>query len=188
MAVEAVPHTAWLARYNLYLNNVTEVPCNMLSRGGGPGATRGVACVLNNAVTRSGGGSVSISFSLNKTQSASLGAGAESQGNAVEVPTVTPQQLVAYRHMDGRNLPVLLFKMDCEGCEFEALPAMGSIFADRRKIRSFAGEVHMSVAYGETKPTFAAKRSKQETEDLLAQLRTRGCIIPAKGKTSGINC
>ena len=190
VAVEAVPHTAWLVRYNLMLNNIIDVPCESLGSTGGTGATRNSVCVLNRAVTRNGGGGVPISFSLNRTQSATVGAEA-AQGMATVVPMVSCNELLQYRH-DKLNpsslLPVLLFKMDCEGCEFEVIPSMGSVFADRNVIHKFAGEIHMSVAYGNNKPTFAPKRSKTETEALLSQLASRGCEAPKKNKNPAIHC
>ena len=59
VAVEAVPHLAWLVRYNLLLNNITEVACDALA---GHVSTSAAVCVLNRAVTADGKGRVRISY------------------------------------------------------------------------------------------------------------------------------
>jgi hypothetical protein len=43
------------------------------------------------------------------------------------------------------NRPVTLLKVDCEGCEYEALTSIRSLLEDRSKVQFLAGEIHRSL-------------------------------------------
>jgi FkbM family methyltransferase len=49
----------------------------------------------------------------------------------VQVPRLGLQEIV-----DGQNVAML--KMDCEGCEFEAVAGAAALFTDKSRIRSSA--------------------------------------------------
>jgi len=194
IAVEAMPHLAWLVRYNLFLNGIDEVACDALSSYKRP---RSAACVLNRAVDKEGGNHVRMSLRVNDSQLATVSNKQTVAGRIYSsVPTISLAQLLEYRlgadpacgflrRRIGLCLPkpalqVSLLKVDCEGCEFEAIPALGNAFQNRTLIPRFAGEVHHSIAFGSTMGSQHDKASEGATRALFAALSARGCSTTLK--------
>ena len=183
VAIEAVPHNVWFIRYNLFLNGIPEVPCNSIGKGA-PGV-----CVLNRAVVHPDvglayNGDVDIAFSLSNTQNAALANPSYARNAALANPSYTPARTVKVRAMSALDfvipsLPILLLKVDCEGCEFDLVPSLGERFLNRSLIQSFAAELHLSlvpVPAGSVQPqTMAKLRTTTEAEALFHALRRRGC-------------
>ena len=183
VAIEAVPHNVWFIRYNLFLNKIPEIPCNSIGKGP-PGV-----CVLNRAVVHHNvglayNGDVDIAFSLSNTQNAALANPSYAQNAALANPNYDPVRTVKVRAVSALDfvipsLPILLLKVDCEGCEFDLVPSLGERFFDRSLIQNFAAELHLSlvpVPAGTVQPeTMAKLRTSAEAEALFSALRRRGC-------------
>ena len=183
VAIEAVPHLAWLVRYNLWLNNVTEASsCEDLLRS----TTPRTACVLNRAISTAGRRHVSVSFNVSESQNAVVTGGSKSgDQSSLRVQAASIDEVLHL--VDGTRLPILLLKMDCEGCEFDALPSLGARFADNATIRAFAGEIHQTLLvdrkwlkqHHKSFDTVAPQRTDAEKSALRAALRLRGCETTA---------
>merc|ERR1719160_359427 len=75
-----------------------------------------------------------------------------------------------------KAFPVRLLKMDCEGCEFEAIPAMSGFLDDKTKVEQFTAEIHYQVMNRTLDAVRAAARPSKEALDATKEmLRKRGC-------------
>ena len=77
---------------------------------------------------------------------------------------------------------VQILKIDCEGCEFAAVPAMEDLVLDREKVLSLQGEWHLSLL-NPGEQTYAAKPSTIIAEKTKEILIKRGCNVEWR-----INC
>ena len=86
------------------------------------------------------------------------------------------------------RLPIKLLKIDCEGCEFDVIPAMGhDLFCDRSQVFAVRGELHVSLlppprrggggAGAVTTTTIAARPAPDAVRATLDLLRLRGCSV-----------
>jgi len=178
IAFEPVPTTYFFLRLNLWLNNVTELEENEL--GGGSSAKPGVLAL--NRATTSDGRQVEIAYSDSSSENAGIAGNNQSAATAeatkgwstAVIPSVVIQEFLSRHAIDH----VKLFKIDCEGCEFEVVPAMGELFTNKSRVERIVGEVHQSLKDpGET--VLVARPSPDKirmTDDLLAK---RGCVVGA---------
>ena len=176
-------HSLSSVRYNLWLNNVTEASsCEDLLRS----STPRTACVLNRAISTAGRRHVSVSFNVSESQNAVVTGGSKSDDqSSLRVQAASIDDVLHL--VDGTRLPILLLKMDCEGCEFDALPSLGARFADNATIRAFAGEIHQTLLvdrkwlkqHHKSFDTVAPQRTDDEKSALRTALRLRGCETTA---------
>lgn len=172
VAVEAVPHIAWMIKYNLLLNNISRLSLHEIKTSNKPGVH-----VWNRAmVSDSQFNVVNISFSSTKSQNAAVSYPGFNAWNSFPVRTIHPSDLLSFPK------PIKLLKVDCEGCEFDLVPGLGDAFFNRKQIERFAAELHLSlvpVSSGPQPQTVARIRTSAETKLLFDALTKRGCSTAA---------
>jgi len=168
IAVEPSPHTYFYLVLNLWLNKVPKLSENDLGKYEKAGVV-----ALNAAVTKDGR-SVEIKWSDSNSQNAAVGTTeAKTNGwSSANVPSIQLTKFLANHNLDA----VELLKIDCEGCEFEVIPSMKAVFADKAKIKRVTGEIHQSLKNPKA-GTEARKATPDEIKFTDAALADRGCKI-----------
>ena len=167
VAVEPTPVTYWLCRLNLHLNGL-RVIATTLKDNPDLAADGGSVVAINAGVGDGSATTTTVSFSTKRSQNAVTGVRGPLPGwDAREVEVVTLSSLI-------RGHKVGFFKIDCEACEFQAIPTVSRIFADTNQIALFGAEIHQSVL--DPNVSVAAMRpSPREARETLHALRKRGC-------------
>eukprot|EP00308_Calcidiscus_leptoporus_P001365 CAMPEP_0119365366 /NCGR_PEP_ID=MMETSP1334-20130426/12307_1 /TAXON_ID=127549 /ORGANISM="Calcidiscus leptoporus, Strain RCC1130" /LENGTH=313 /DNA_ID=CAMNT_0007381335 /DNA_START=25 /DNA_END=966 /DNA_ORIENTATION=+ len=135
VALEPVPITYLYMQWNLRVNWIPVLrPSDYPANGTVP--ARGGVLPIHAGVTADGR---QISMSLNPRYSKNARQGTYQPGRSVNVSTLQLPKLLLDLGVKDRRLPLL--KIDCEGCEFEALPQLEKVgllaLADR-----IVGEIH----------------------------------------------
>lgn len=182
LTVEPVPPTYWILRVNLWLNGVNVLPESGL-RNSSP--HRGVVPVHAAIGSSAAASSHFAYFSLfRKSQAAfttrderprsSFARGFYGGWKSRRVPVRSIEELVGQR-------TISLLKMDCEGCEFEAISAMPlAFFASHVRIERFVGEMHWGfVQVANTSKRVAAPHHPHlgAVHSTIAHLKARGCYL-----------
>lgn len=168
VALEPVPPTFFFLRINLWLNNVPELDENDFHQRSKPGVL-----ALNRAVTADGR-QVEIRWNDAKSQNAVADSHSD---NTVGWSKAMIPSIVFPEFMKSQGIhSIRLFKIDCEGCEFEVIPAMQELFKDKHVLERVAGEIHQSLK--STKGTiFAAKPAADKIKATDEALASRGCQV-----------
>ena len=75
----------------------------------------------------------------------------------------------------GNTSTIDFLKIDCEGCEFDFIPTLGTdTFADKEKIRYVGLELHLSLM-DPNEATLALKPSEEKKQATLEAMNKRGC-------------
>jgi len=166
IAIEPSPHTYFYLLLNLHLNRVPLLVESDLGRPSKAGVF-----AINAALTRDGR-DVQIRWSDKVSQNAAVDAQEDliRGWSQASVPSLQPVQFFSSHGIES----IELFKIDCEGCEFEVIPVMRKWFRDRNKVKHIAGEIHQSVKNPRT-ATFARKATGCEIQLTDEVLRQRGC-------------
>ena len=165
IAIEALPLLGFVIRMNMYLNNVPEIRFEDI----GIVDKHGIY-VINSAVRRRGVRNARMKFSKSMTQNAGFD-DSSSNKSVVITDAISMRNLV-----ESIQLPIDLLKMDCEGCEFEAISDLHGHFLNKTKIRKFAAEFHLSLLSPHER-TYVKKPNKLEIRDTLALMKKRDCPI-----------
>lgn len=170
VAIEPTPPTYFYLCLNMWLNSVPELHLDDLGKPG-----KGGVLALNRAAN-AGGRTVDMAWNRRQTQNAvSDGLYLETSAHWAKA-TVRGVDINAFIAEYGLA-PVQLFKIDCEGCEFEVLPTMERLLADKQGgIRQFAAEIHQNKRPDhKNKQRLAQKASNRQIQDLDRILGARGC-------------
>ena len=172
IAVEAVPHIAWIIRYNLLLNNISHLSLHDIQTSNKPGVHVWNRAVVSDSQLTA----VNISFSPTMSQNAAVSYSGFNAWNSFPVKTIQSSDLLSFPK------PIKLLKVDCEGCEFDLVPGLGNAFFNRAKVERFTAELHLSlvpVSSGPQPQTMARVRTSAETKLLFDALTKRGCSTAA---------
>lgn len=159
LAFEPTPTTYFYFACNLYLNNVRRLTEAEWLRG-----EPGGVFAIHGAVGASEGTTV-IRYSETRTQFAAVGSLTPDMEGREDLKgwQSSPVKLyVPSKFLDNRT--VQLLKIDCEGCEFGAIPAMRDLIVDTTKVVKFVGEFHLSLMEPGTK-TAALKPDSTAVEE-----------------------
>jgi FkbM family methyltransferase len=155
LTVEPIPSTHFLACLNLRLNQVKTLP--ETSFGVDPEASGVLA--LQRAVA-SENKVVPMEYSLISSQDSVVKGQRPTWEKEVNDTLGRPdiggtwqkvdvQTLVIPEYLAAHQIHHVNFmKMDCEGCEFDAVPHMGPLLSDCLQTELFAGEIHRSKVAG----------------------------------------
>ena len=161
IAIEALPLLGFVIRMNMYLNNVPEIKFKDI----GPEGMHGI-CVINSAVRRRGVRNARMKFSKSMSQNAGF-------DDSSSTKSVVITEAVSLRNLvRSIQLPIDMLKMDCEGCEFEAISDLDDYFLNKTRIRKFVAEFHLSLLSPHEK-TYVKKTNKREIQDTLALMKKR---------------
>lgn len=172
IALEPSPHTFFYFVLNCWLNNVPMLE----EKDAGNHHKPGVLAWLAAATTD--GHDVEIKWSDANSQNAAVGANGISaqheHWSSAMVPSIQMEKYFAKNHIEQ----IELFKIDCEGCEFDVIPAMRDIFVDRNKIKKVKGEVHQNCR----KKMVAARGygiyvNKTQGDLFDEVMKARGCFV-----------
>jgi FkbM family methyltransferase len=134
LSLEPVPTTFFILMLNLYSNDVPVIDETDLGKADKPGVLP-----LNKGLT-SDGRDLEIAVNLNSTKDAHMDLASFAPSEEV-LASVGSLSLAKYLVAHNAET-VRLLKMDCEGCEFEAIPSMQGLFEDKSKVQRFSGEIH----------------------------------------------
>jgi FkbM family methyltransferase len=135
VSVEPAPRTFFFLKWNLYINNITEIQKEMLGEGKMP--PPGVLA-LNSGTSDIENQDLKFCFYKDSSMNSKICDCDVNGDGCIVVPSITVDKLA---NMFG-NQPIAMVKMDCEGCEFKALPALLKANISSR-VQSLAGELHL---------------------------------------------
>jgi len=145
VVTEPVPRTYFFLRWNLWLNGVDDVSADAFVKD------KEVAAVvaLHQGVTEETGEVLDMCLPDDASMNARSSTDAKAQGvqggcdcsvmQCVVAPGVSTRDLLDKFFIDQ---DITLLKMDCEGCEYHALPALAKM-NNFSRIRRLVGELHM---------------------------------------------
>jgi len=134
VTVEPIPTTFFFLKWNLHINGVPEIDqANWDANKGTPGVL-----ALNSGSSDVAGENLHFCSYPWSSMNSKMCDCPEGEDNCHIVPSVAVNDLVA---MFGSD-PIAMVKMDCEGCEFKSLPALGKKDISKR-VRRLAGELHL---------------------------------------------
>lgn len=131
VTVEPIPTTYFFLRWNLFLNGVPEL--SAAEFGMRPGVL-----ALNRGTAATDGDDLHLCFDPASSMNARMCDCNLGDQHCTIVPSVTMAKLMS---MFGTE-SIAMVKMDCEGCEFQALPALSEAHLSQR-VRRLAGELHI---------------------------------------------
>ena len=179
LAIEPVPSTYFMLRWNLFINNITLLRAAELKPGGRAGVL-----ALNAATTGdpTPNRSVEILFGgRGHSQDARLSTAA-----SLSDPKRTDKYLKwSRRRVPSLFLPsslggwrrVQLLKLDCELCEYDIIASSAEWFADKMRVRYVGGELHTG-----------ARVSATLRETVTKALVARRCLPPPRMGNGRMNC
>jgi len=171
LAFEPTPTTFFYFACNLYLNNVRRLTEAEWLQG-----EPGGVFAIHGAVGASEGTTV-IRYSETRTQLATVGSltpDMEGREDLKGWQSSSVKLYVPSKFLGDRT--VQLLKMDCEGCEFGAIPAMRDLIMDKTKVVKFVGEFHLSLMEPGTK-TAALKPDSTAVEETKSIMLARSCPV-----------
>jgi len=134
IAVEPIPETFFFLVWNLYINEVPVLnEAAMKDEKDAPGVL-----ALNSGSGDVAGQELNFCAYPWSSMNSKVCDCKPSQDNCHVVPSITVDRLASMFASD----PIAMVKMDCEGCEFKSLPALGKKHLAKR-VRRLAGELHM---------------------------------------------
>lgn len=171
ISFEPVPTTFFLLYYNLLLNEIPILSSHELRLGGRPGVLPVHAALSGSSEAKV------IRWSVQASNMAVVDRPSDSDrlDNSFLASLVHSVSLESFLNIHGGvDACVRLLKMDCEGCEFETIPAMPSFISDQRRVRRFSAEIHQSLRSRE-EFTYASKPSPEQLRRTDEILLRRGC-------------
>jgi len=134
IAVEPIPETFFFLVWNLYINEVPVLnEAAMKDEKDAPGVL-----ALNSGSGDVAGQELNFCAYPWSSMNSKVCDCKPSQDNCHVVPSITVDRVVGMFASDT----IAMVKMDCEGCEFKSLPALGKSHLAKR-VRRLAGELHM---------------------------------------------
>jgi len=134
VTVEPIPTTFFFLKWNLYLNGVPDIEGDSLDAD----AQKTGVIALNRGSAAVAGQDLHLCFNPASSMNSRVCDCKEGEANCVIVPSITVDRLAGMFD----NQPIAMVKMDCEGCEFQSLPALAQMPVVAR-IRRLAGELHI---------------------------------------------
>ncbi|GBF93387.1 hypothetical protein Rsub_06425 [Raphidocelis subcapitata] len=166
LAFEPAPTTYFYLCYNAWVNGVPLLAEADLAN---PEAA-GLLAVHGAAGARSG--TMTVRWSDTISINAAVGTDSQIIGdwNSAEVPAIRLKDYLADHGVER----VDVFKIDCEGCEFELIPDFESwLLPKDGKVGRVTGEIHMVLLTNT--PTHAGKATKEQGAEMTRILEARGC-------------
>jgi len=134
VTVEPIPSTFFFLKWNLHINGIPEIEAdNWDPKKGTPGVL-----ALNSGSADKDGESLHFCSLPESSMNSKMCDCKEGEDNCLILPSITFDDLGA----KFGTQPISMVKMDCEGCEFQSLPALVKSNVSKRVLR-FAGELHI---------------------------------------------
>ena len=175
IAFEPVPTTFFAMNYNFWINGITLLDHKDLKVGGKGGVVAVHAAIADKNDVRE------VFWNSEQTNLAFVDPMTLAETHGKRIKEMTASQDVRgvvledfLKQHDRLDRRVLFLKMDCEGCEFDALPSMKDLFVDRSRVRYIGMEYHQSLLRT-AGYTYARKASAQQQRSSSEILRVRGC-------------
>jgi len=134
VTVEPAPRTFFFLKWNLYLNNIAEIDRNVLED---EETTPGVLA-LNSGTSDVEDQDLRFCFYKDSSMNSKICDCENLDDGCIIVPSITVDKLA---RMFGTE-KIAMVKMDCEGCEFQTLPALSKSNISKR-VQHLAGELHL---------------------------------------------
>jgi FkbM family methyltransferase len=134
VTVEPIPTTYFFLKWNLYLNGVPELNADDFAAARRPPGV----LALNRGTAATDGDDLHLCFDPASSMNARICDCRPGDARCTVVPSVTMSKLMRLFGDES----VAMVKMDCEGCEFQALPALSTPTLSYR-VRRLAGELHI---------------------------------------------
>jgi len=145
VVLEPVPHTYFFLRWNLWQNGVPDLDKDTFVRNVGETAV----IALHRGVTEASGDVLSMCASDDASMNARSTTDAKAQGatDACDCSVMQCNQTPGISTLElldeyFPNQEITLLKMDCEGCEYHALPALSKM-KNSSRVRRLVGELHL---------------------------------------------
>jgi len=138
IAVEPAPSTFFLLKWNLFLNSVPDLTWEEFSSGTKPGVY-----VLQNGIGSVEGETKGLCYKPPYTMMSRMCDCAQAPTDGSQCSPMIGRTIESLFDMFGAEQPLSFVKMDCEGCEINAMPAIAKLAnTTARKIGRFGGELH----------------------------------------------
>mmetsp|Transcript_23241 Transcript_23241/g.22394 ORF Transcript_23241/g.22394 Transcript_23241/m.22394 type:complete len:311 (+) Transcript_23241:93-1025(+) len=168
ISFEPAPVTYFYFRYNMFLNNITEI--SGFQKRNESGGIRAI-----NSAVGSQKGNMEFTYSNYNSQLATFSdiSTGLNGWHKVIISVVSVSNII-----NRFGLDVIDFlKMDCEGCEIEVIPSIKTQFIDKKKIRYVGAEIHQTLLSptkkGDDEP-MARRRNATAIRNLIQTLELRG--------------
>mmetsp|Transcript_81447 Transcript_81447/g.148727 ORF Transcript_81447/g.148727 Transcript_81447/m.148727 type:complete len:361 (-) Transcript_81447:108-1190(-) len=138
IAVEPAPSTFFLLKWNLFINSVPDLTWEEFSSGTKPGVY-----VLQNGIGSVEGETKGLCYKPPYTMMSRMCDCAQAPTDGSQCSPMIGRTIESLFDMFGAEQPLSFVKMDCEGCEINAMPAIAKLAnTTARKIGRFGGELH----------------------------------------------
>mmetsp|Transcript_124178 Transcript_124178/g.218645 ORF Transcript_124178/g.218645 Transcript_124178/m.218645 type:complete len:361 (-) Transcript_124178:75-1157(-) len=138
IVVEPAPSTYFLLKWNLFLNNVPDLTWEQFSTGITPGVY-----ALQNGIGAVEGETKGLCYKPPFTMMSRMCDCAQAPTDGSQCSPMIGRTIESLFNMFGPEQPLSFVKMDCEGCEINAMPAIAKLAnTTGRKIGRFGGELH----------------------------------------------
>mmetsp|Transcript_7571 Transcript_7571/g.13155 ORF Transcript_7571/g.13155 Transcript_7571/m.13155 type:complete len:358 (+) Transcript_7571:84-1157(+) len=135
IVVEPAPSTYFLLKWNLFLNNVPDLTWEQFSTGITPGVY-----ALQNGIGAVEGETKGLCYKPPFTMMSRMCDCAQVPADGSQCSNMVGRTIETLFNMFGPE-PLSFVKMDCEGCEKDAMPMIDKNYSKR--VRALAGEMHM---------------------------------------------
>jgi len=137
IVVEPAPSTYFLLKWNLFLNNVPDLTWEQFSTGITPGVY-----ALQNGIGAVEGETKGLCYKPPFTMMSRMCDCAQVPADGSQCSNMVGRTIETLFNMFGPE-PLSFVKMDCEGCEVNAMPAIAKLAGETgRRIGRFGGELH----------------------------------------------
>mmetsp|Transcript_159756 Transcript_159756/g.294518 ORF Transcript_159756/g.294518 Transcript_159756/m.294518 type:complete len:358 (+) Transcript_159756:69-1142(+) len=138
IVLEPAPSTYFLLKWNLFLNNVPDLTWEQFSTGTTPGVY-----ALQNGIGAVEGETKGLCYKPPFTMMSRMCDCAQAPTDGSQCSPMIGRTIESLFNMFGPEQPLSFVKMDCEGCEINAMPAIAKLAnTTARKIGRFGGELH----------------------------------------------
>ena len=186
VTIEPIPPTYWILRINLWLNGVDTLPeSTLLASEAMSGVIPIHAAIGSSADAASKPETQHVAYYSLFRKSQAAFTSRERRASSLFSHGFYggwKSRLVPVRSVDGLagGQKVAMLKMDCEGCEFEALGSIPhAFFASKERVEHVVGEMHWGmVRVNKTARANSVSGSSGTAADrTVAALQARGCAL-----------
>lgn len=168
ISYECAPESIFYLHYNLFLNNITTLPRHVI----GNSSFHGVIPIFG--VIGDTDGFAMVRYNPFNSHESVVNSSENLASSWIQFHVTSYNLTRVLSLIKSRGSTIGIIKMDCEGCEFDVIPAMGMYLRDKNFINFICGELHLSLI-DQNATTAAKKVSQDKIEKTISALKARHC-------------